>query len=403
MKWTRVGFLVVAIAVVIAACGGGEEATAPAASNASTTSAAATSAPTTSSGETPETTAALVDSTGFASDVLPIIENTCARCHTGDGPGTPHLRLDTVGDAIENSEAIVEAVGLGFMPPWPASALSVAFEQDWSLTEEEQEALVAWARRPLTDLDPDTPIVTSAPLHRLTNTDIEIAPEVGYDGEAGQPDEYRCFIYDARLDEDVWVRGYEFVPDQVPVVHHAIGYVVPGRHLEAARELDAANADNGGWPCFGSSVLPEDEMFLGWAPGQGPTELPDGTGMLLSSRDFLVIQVHYHYEVDAPEDFSSIKLDILAEEELPVDPVNVVQFLAPAEIPCTDGESGPLCDRDAALAAARAKYGDEGVQANFVLAICRQSPADFADMTVQAHAMNSLGLQRSLRPHPPRG
>jgi len=363
--------IVLGLAVVGAGCGGNDGSSddaAPAAPNAPATT------------EEQVTTTRFVDSSGFAEEVLPIIEFTCARCHTGGGPGTPHLRLETVADAIENSDLIVEAVGLGAMPPWPSSNLSVAFKNDWSLTATERDALIAWARRPLTDLDPTTPITSTAGIKTLSDVDYEIAPLGGYDGEQDQPDEYRCLIYDLPFDETTWIKGYEFVPDQTEVVHHAIGYKLGGEQRAAADVLAANDPENGGWTCFGGTGLP-DQRVLGWVPGLGPREYPEGSGLRLRADDFIVIQVHYHYEVEAPVDFSSLRLDVAGTEELPLDSVESVRFFAPAEIPCASWEEGPLCERSAALAAAEAKYGEAGTQANLINSICEASPEDFAHMT----------------------
>ena len=124
------------IGFIGASCGGSNGSTPEAASE-------ATDAPATT--EELVTTTQPVDSTGFAEEVLPIIEFTCARCHTGQGPGTPHLRLDTVADAIENSDLIVEAVGLGIMPPWHADPLHGKYLDQRFLTETEKQILITWA------------------------------------------------------------------------------------------------------------------------------------------------------------------------------------------------------------------------------------------------------------------
>ena len=102
--------------------------------------------------------------------------------------------------------------------------------------------------------------------------------------------------------------------------------------------------------------------------------------MVMGPGDFMVIQVHYHFEIDAPPDRSTILLDI-AEDADGLDEVDVVEFVAPAEIPCASDEEGPLCDRDAAMAEAIERYGHEGVQADGMLLVCRQSASDFAHMT----------------------
>ena len=39
--------------------------------------------------------------------------------------------------------------------------------------------------------------------------------------------------------------------------------------------------------------------------------------MLIAAGEFLVVQVHYHFEVDAPMDFSSLRLDVADPAELP--------------------------------------------------------------------------------------
>ncbi|MEM9711154.1 MAG: hypothetical protein AAGA17_02950 [Actinomycetota bacterium] len=328
-------------------------------------------------GPTPTTTQSIATAqeVSYAEHVAPVLTATCARCHTGAGPGTPHLLLETAADAAENALFISDMVEIRAMPPWPASEHGVEFARDWSLDDEEIEAIVAWNRAggPL-DVDPATPFEVAEPIE-LADADLTLVPATGgYDGEAGQPDEYRCFVYDPELTDTAWLEAFEFVPDQTAVVHHAVGYLLDGSQR---READARDGTDGqpGWSCFGSSGLGDDELFLGWAPGQAPIELPDGSGMRVDAGDFLVIQVHYHFEEDAPEDRSAMRLR-WSDDPSP-DVVRVQSYFAPAEIPCGPDESGPLCDRDAAIADARAKYGFEGVQGPFITTACGFEPEDF--------------------------
>ncbi|MGK0330530.1 MAG: hypothetical protein ACI89G_000591, partial [Minisyncoccia bacterium] len=67
----------------------------------------------------------------FASSIQPIITETCASCHTGDGPGTQHVRFDTADDVSRAAFAIAIVTETRFMPPWPASDESVPFDHDW--------------------------------------------------------------------------------------------------------------------------------------------------------------------------------------------------------------------------------------------------------------------------------
>jgi hypothetical protein len=318
-------------------------------------------------------------SVSFADEILPIVGDVCARCHTGEGPGTAHVAMDTAAQVADAAFDIGIAVASGQMPPWPASSAGLRFRDDWSLEPDEVDAVVAWAEAggPL-DIEATQAIEPTSGTVGLERPDVAIRPDTGYGGEAGQPDEYRCFVYDPAVDQTSYVEAYEFVPDQSEVVHHAIGYLVPAERRSRAVEL-AALDPQGGWSCFGGSGLGVSDIFLGWAPGQTATEFEEGSGLRVGPGDFMVIQVHYHFEVDAPPDRSTLRIrwadaqtvtssGVGANDE--VREVVVGQYFAPAEIPCFDDETGPLCDRDAAMARALESYGPAGVQADFILALC---------------------------------
>lgn len=120
------------------------------------------------------------------------------------------------------------------------------------------------------------------------------------------------------------------------------------------------------------------EMFLAWAPGQRATMFGADAGIAVDEEDFIVLQIHYHFDVEAPSDRSALMLD-MAEEV--ANEIDVTGYAAPAEIPCTESENGPLCAREEAMSRAIARYGSEGVLADAILASCGFSPEDFAAMT----------------------
>ncbi|MFT5979211.1 MAG: hypothetical protein ACI9AO_002065, partial [Ilumatobacter sp.] len=102
------------LAVAVAACGlgSGNDSVAPAGNiepTATDSTGAETSADPTAAAEAGTTTSEVVATTtapaavspgavSFASSIQPIITETCASCHTGDGPGTQHVRFDTADD-----------------------------------------------------------------------------------------------------------------------------------------------------------------------------------------------------------------------------------------------------------------------------------------------------------------
>ncbi len=81
----------------------------------------------------------------FAASVQPILESGCVSCHTEGGPGWSTVELDTAGKAAEIAEDIALVTAARYMPPWPASDLSPAFEHDFSLTDDEIDTIGVWA------------------------------------------------------------------------------------------------------------------------------------------------------------------------------------------------------------------------------------------------------------------
>lgn len=391
--------LCIAPAAILAACSIGSDDESGSADTTTPTSVAAsptqpdvadTSPPTSAdaTGETSETddetgTDVAPRSISFSAEIEPIITETCATCHTGNGPGTQHLRLDTAGIVAKSSVGIEFVTRTGFMPPWPASDDSVEFLHDWSLSDEEVALLAEWHElgTPL-DVDPDHRIEPTAPTARLDDPDIVVRSRGSYDGTLGQDDEYRCLVYDPELDEPGFMTGLDFLPEQEQVVHHAVGFRVRAQDRALVDEIDGAGGNGGGWTCFGFTPAPSADLVYAWAPGQAATRYPDGNGLEMGPGDFFVVQTHYHYDVEAPADQSTLALDWLpVDSAQDVVPVAISTFIGPAEIPCSSDESGPLCERDAAVALAKERYGASGFIPDAVLGMCGQTPADYAGFT----------------------
>jgi hypothetical protein len=62
------------------------------------------------------------------------------------------------------------------------------------------------------------------------------------------------------------------------------------------RALDAETPDREGWPCFGMAGDGVDVAAtpIVWAPGQGVVRYPAASGIALSPRATIVLQVHYN-------------------------------------------------------------------------------------------------------------
>ena len=149
-----------------------------------------------------------------------------------------------------------------------------------------------------------------------------------------------------------------------------------------------------GWSCYTLTGLNAagtggyQRGFGGWAPGAAVSWSPEGFATPINPGDFLIVQVHYHFDDEAPADLSALALDLASDEEVAAQEggryrqIQGSRYLGPAEIPCYEGDTNPLCDRDAAVARARELYGRiGGALPDLFLAECRAKVSDFAEMT----------------------
>ena len=308
----------------------------------------------------------------FSGTVQPILETRCVSCHTTGGPAWSTLALDTAGDAAAIADDIAFVTGINFMPPWLPSDLSPEYVHDWSLSDAEKAAIAEWAGSGGgLDVRAETPLVARVQAIVPVEEDQKIGPRdglyTGYSRPEGEPvknDDYRCQVHEVADPEGdgTWLKGFEFRPDRVEVVHHAIVYRVPA---EAAAEVEARIAaedrieaaqglsDEPGWTCFGLSGLNTGGVYSiqGWAPGQSPTIYPDGYGIYLWPGDMIVNQIHYHYDHETPPDGSWIILDTATDSEVAAGMTHITgdSYLTPAEVPCTPAEAEVAAERTASI------------------------------------------------------
>ena len=294
----------------------------------------------------------------FAATVQPILETNCVSCHEAEAAGNHTVPLETAGDAAQIAEDIALVTESRFMPPWPASDLGPEFEHDYSLTDEEIATIAEWSEDGGgLDVDPDTELEADDPPFDEIERDLVVPPAEAYVGSTEVRDDYRCQVHEIEDPEGdgTWVTGMGFEPDQLEIVHHSIVFRVPAEGMAEARRLEALDPQPG-WQCFGTANMATDGVISigGWAPGQQPRVYPEGVGIHLQPGDFIVNQIHYHYDDEAPADLSALVFDTLSTEELeardePMTSIAGRSYLTPAEGPCTPEESGPLCDRDTML------------------------------------------------------
>jgi hypothetical protein len=221
----------------------------------------------------------------------------------------------------------------------------------------------------------------------------------------GGTDEYRCFLIDPKLTEPAYLTGSQFLPQNTEIVHHGIFYQIAASEVDQARSVDA-RTEADGWQCFGGSGLDDDQSsYIGaWAPGHTETLIGDRTGYQLEPGSQIVLQVHYNLLATngkpGPTDQSSMRLR-LAPGTADVTPLVGSQLPGPIELPCTTQESGPLCDREAAIADLVKRTGAGArEEVNWLNELCNQGKQPVAGNTQHCdHHIPEPVLLYAITPH----
>jgi hypothetical protein len=171
------------------------------------------------------------------------------------------------------------------MPPWKPVAPGVAFHRDRRLSAAEIATLEAWVKQGAlagVAAAAKPKVVVPKP-----EPDQVWKMKSGYELSADGDDQYRCFAVPTGNDAVRFVEGFEFLPGNRRVVHHALLFFdLSG----TGRKLDAGS----GYPCFGSPGFLPSSSLGGWSPGNGRLQMPPGTAVRVPPGADIVFQIHYH-------------------------------------------------------------------------------------------------------------
>jgi peroxiredoxin len=211
----------------------------------------------------------------YAGGVARIIQEKCQACHRPGRVGP--FSLLSYDDARRHAAMIREVVAERRMPPWHADPRYGHFRNDRSLSADEKGKILAWVDQ-------------GAPLGKPKELPPARAYPEGW--SIGKPDAvfeipepyyvpaqgvvaYVYFRIPTNFTEDRWIQAAEAMPGDPSVVHHIVVFV---------RETSRAGRRDGRGP---------GDHFCGYAPGDLPTVLPDGTAKKIPAGADLIVQVHY--------------------------------------------------------------------------------------------------------------
>jgi len=285
----------------------------------------------------PTDTAPTASDTTYYEHVVPVLAENCTRCHYDGGLGPADFTdPDTVMDW---SSSMHDAIETGRMAPPAAdpSCQDYVGSEVLTVSDEEKATFEAWidGGMPLGDPadTPELPVVSG----ELSDADLEVwMPEAytpTYLDDDNPDNEYRCFVLDPELDEDVYITAMAPIVDQDPIVHHVVLFTVPEDQV-SEEWLDPAGVD-----CIdGGGGNSADAMIAGWAPGMLPVEFREGAGMKLRADSVLVLQMHYFTSGSGSEGVSdrsgyAFRTTDTVDTEVIMAPLGSTDFRIPADEP----------------------------------------------------------------------
>lgn len=213
-------------------------------------------------------------------------------------------------------------------------------------------------------------------------TSITLAAKRAYQPKAqpGTTDDYHCTVLDPHVTKNSYIVSSQFRPGSIED-HHAALFLVPPNIAARAR---AHHTIGSSWTCFGEAALPGTTLaqflqspFLSeWAPGHGADVLPKGTGIPLPTGSLVIIQVHYNLLAGHRPVRDSLVLHTVPVSRA-ILPLAVHLTLAPPDVPCPAGVTGPLCDRAASVANQGTRFGATSMDyISGIEELCGHDPAD---------------------------
>ena len=236
----------------------------------------------------------------YAQSVEPIFYRDCVSCHVNGGIAPFSLLREENGytNAVAYKASIKQQIANKLMPPFLASndGSCQSFQHENALSAIDISDINAWVDSLTVDTVVDVTEPPPSPRTKATidQPDLVVDMPASFSVSPNVSDDYRCFVIDAKLAQDMLLTGYEVVPGNPGIVHHVILFNLLNPALVPDLEALDNNDPGLGYSCFGDAGFNSTGFVAGWAPGTGATFYPQNTGIKVSANSRLIMQVHYN-------------------------------------------------------------------------------------------------------------
>ena len=224
----------------------------------------------------------------FSEHIAAVVYRHCAECHRPNDIG-PFALLE-YEDVRGWGEMMVEVIDQGLMPPWHANPAYGAFTNHREMPESDKQLIRDWvaAGAPLGDPErlPAQPEPAGDWLLPREPDLVLAMGSVPFQVPSQGTVDYKYFVVDPGLKEDVWVQAAQIIPGNRSVVHHTIVFVKPP---------DGEGEAGQGW-------------LAAYVPGQRPLPYPAGYARKIAAGSTFIFQQHYTPNGTSQEDITRLGL-----------------------------------------------------------------------------------------------
>lgn len=267
----------------------------------------------------------------FYSDVQPILNTYCTRCHQEGGQGVGNF--SDPNDVMVLAERMMTRMDAGTMPP-PASkpdCREYLGSENLVMPDTAKETIRNWiAEGKVLGAPTSEPVELPVPME-LANPNMQILMPTPYtptfsDNE-NPGNEYRCFALEHGRDSDFFINAFHPILGERGLIHHVV--------LFRLAESSLPNHDPAlGWDCIDGMGDQSRGMIAAWAPGAMPVEFDSSKGIRVKADERLVVQMHYFHngseETLSDQSGYSLRVSDSVETEVRMWPFGDQSFTIPA-------------------------------------------------------------------------
>lgn len=256
----------------------------------------------------------------FNRHIAPILFENCSPCHRESGSAP--FAFTEYEEIRPYAAMIAEVAATGYMPPWSASHIGLPLLGERRLTQSEIDLIQKWVESGIPEGE-GKPAKYSAPNKaKRAIPELTIGLKAPYYLATDGNDQFKLFLFQPELDEDVYVQAIEFEAGNKQKVHHAwyfestaddwkyIDNLLPGYAFDYYlndQYLPLPKALTKRKPHFESDKYHLFKQIKdggsGYAPGYSLKQYPQGTGKLMRKGTVFMVQIHYsgNGEIDAKD------------------------------------------------------------------------------------------------------